>query len=147
LDLILALFRRALRAPQATMDAFIPFLYHPSTPRGRVQAEVAILRKWAPSRLSLWAQVLAILNWSSYARLPKITAPTLVLHGDSDRLVPMSNGELLARRIPGARFTIIPHAGHMLATDQPELTYKAVSEFLAAVEACERQTANPSPAR
>ncbi|GAA2879041.1 alpha/beta hydrolase [Actinoplanes cyaneus] len=34
--------------------------------------------------------------------LPRITAPTLVLHGTDDRMVPSANAPLLARRIPGA---------------------------------------------
>jgi len=147
LDLILAVIWRALQTPRAAMEPFIPFLYHPATPRDRVQAEIETLKKWAPTRIGLTAQLLAILSWRSYDRLPKITAPTLVLHGDSDRLVPFSNGELIASRIPGARLVMMPRAGHMLATDQPELTYKAVSEFLRDVEASEReepQTAGPS---
>ena len=145
LDLILAMMWRALRSPQVAMDAFIPFLYHPSTPRDRVNAEIAIIKKSARSRFALGSQVLAIFSWGSYGRLPQITAPTLVLHGDSDRLVPLSNGELIARRIPGARLVIIPRTGHMLATDQPEATYKAVSEFLKEVEAMEsKETAGPS---
>lgn len=34
--------------------------------------------------------------------LPRITAPTLVLHGTDDRMVPTANAPLLAERIPGA---------------------------------------------
>jgi len=138
LDLILALIWRVLQTPQAAMDAFAPFLYHPDTPRERVQAELATLKKWAPSRAALRRQVLAILSWRSYDRLPRITAPTLVMHGDSDRFVPFSNGKLIASRIPGAQFVMIPRAGHMLANDQPELTYKTVSEFLQRVEKSEK---------
>lgn len=35
--------------------------------------------------------------------LPRIVAPTLVLHGTDDRMVPTANAPLLAERIPGAR--------------------------------------------
>jgi len=138
LDLVLAILWRALQTPEAAMDAFVPFLYDPSTPRERVEAELAILKKFAPSRTALRSQILAVLRWRSYDRLPRITAPTLVLHGDADRFVPFSNGELIASRIPGAQLVMIPHAGHMLATDQPELTYKVVREFLKKVESGEK---------
>ena len=46
------------------------------------------------------------------ARLPSITVPTLVLHGDSDPLFPLPHGEALAREIPGARLVVLPHTGH-----------------------------------
>lgn len=48
------------------------------------------------------------------AALAKITAPTLVLHGRADPLVPMACGQDTARRIPGARFESIEGMGHDL---------------------------------
>ena len=46
--------------------------------------------------------------------LPRITAPTLVIHGDVDALVPLACGEDTARRIPGAKLTIMRKMGHDL---------------------------------
>jgi len=46
--------------------------------------------------------------------LVRIAAPTLVLHGTDDPLVPLACGEDTARRIPGARFLAIPGMGHDL---------------------------------
>jgi pimeloyl-ACP methyl ester carboxylesterase len=46
--------------------------------------------------------------------LSRIQAPTLVLHGADDPLVPLACGEDTARRIPGARFAAIPGMGHDL---------------------------------
>jgi pimeloyl-ACP methyl ester carboxylesterase len=46
--------------------------------------------------------------------LPRITAPTLVLHGADDPLVPLANGQDTARRIPGARLVAVPGMGHDL---------------------------------
>ena len=51
--------------------------------------------------------------------LRTIKAPTLVVHGASDRLIPKENGELIAREIPEARRHLIPHAGHYYSTDEP----------------------------
>lgn len=48
------------------------------------------------------------------AALAKITAPTLVLHGRADPLVPMACGQDTAKRIPGARFESIEGMGHDL---------------------------------
>jgi pimeloyl-ACP methyl ester carboxylesterase len=44
--------------------------------------------------------------------LPRITAPTLVLHGSDDRLTPVANAELLAGRIPGAALEVLRSARH-----------------------------------
>lgn len=44
--------------------------------------------------------------------LPLIAAPTLILHGDQDRLTPPDNLPLLAARIPDARTHLFPGARH-----------------------------------
>jgi pimeloyl-ACP methyl ester carboxylesterase len=47
--------------------------------------------------------------------LRELRAPTLVLHGAADPLVPVACGEDTARRIPAARLVTIPGMGHDLA--------------------------------
>ncbi|MFT7775882.1 alpha/beta fold hydrolase [Roseateles sp.] len=47
-------------------------------------------------------------------RLPRVTAPTLVIHGQDDPLIPVAAAHDLARRIPGARLEILPGWGHDL---------------------------------
>lgn len=44
--------------------------------------------------------------------LRSVTVPTLVVHGDKDRLVPIEAGRLTAELIPGATFTVIEGMGH-----------------------------------
>ncbi len=46
------------------------------------------------------------------APLSRITAPTLVIHGTSDPLLPLANGQAVAALIPGARFEAVPGMGH-----------------------------------
>ena len=46
--------------------------------------------------------------------LSKIQSPTMVLHGEADKLVPIACGRDTAKRIPGARFVSIPGMGHDL---------------------------------
>lgn len=57
-------------------------------------------------------QVDAALAHDARARLPGLEVPTLVIHGALDQLSPVSNGEELARLIPGAELRVIPDAGH-----------------------------------
>jgi pimeloyl-ACP methyl ester carboxylesterase len=49
-----------------------------------------------------------------YERLPEIKAPTLIIHGDADRLVPVENARIMAPRIRNAELVILKNAGHIL---------------------------------
>jgi 3-oxoadipate enol-lactonase len=79
-------------------------------------------------------QVMAIAAWmgagGSASRLHEIALPTLVLHGGADLLLPVRNGEIIARDIPGARLRIWPEAGHALNAEYPgEVNPELVSHF------------------
>ena len=65
-------------------------------------------------------------------RLPRITAPTLVLWGKQDRLVAPLYGGIFAERIPHARLESIDQAGHLLLLERPEQVAAAVTRFAAA---------------
>jgi pimeloyl-ACP methyl ester carboxylesterase len=97
-----------------------------------IDEDIAQRDPWPTSPAGYLAQLQAIVAWESFSRLPQITAPTLVIHGRADRLVPPGNGELIAARIPGAQLVLIERASHLFSTDQPEAAEKAVFEFLAA---------------
>jgi 3-oxoadipate enol-lactonase len=60
----------------------------------------------------------------------EIAAPTLVVHGDADRIVPYENGVALARRIPGARLETFSGGGHLLFLESPERFNPLVVSFL-----------------
>ncbi|MBV8070330.1 MAG: alpha/beta fold hydrolase [Acidobacteriaceae bacterium] len=110
--------------------ALIPLLYADSTPLERIHEDLDVRCQCALSNRGFLNQFAGILFWTSYRRLPRIQAPTLVAHGAEDRLVPPENGKVLASRIPGARFRLIPGAGHILMTDQPEVCREIVLDFL-----------------
>jgi pimeloyl-ACP methyl ester carboxylesterase len=54
------------------------------------------------------------------ARLGGITAPTLVVWGEADRIVTPAYGKEYAAAIPGAKFTVLPAAGHLPLLETPE---------------------------
>lgn len=64
------------------------------------------------------------------ALLPGVVAPTLVLHGDRDTLVPGSDCELIAAGIPGARLELLPGIGHTPMAECPEELAAAIAAFL-----------------
>jgi pimeloyl-ACP methyl ester carboxylesterase len=62
----------------------------------------------------------------------RVRAPTLIVWGDEDRLVPIAHGRRLAQVIPGARFDVVPACGHMPFIERPEEFLRVVRPFLAA---------------
>lgn len=69
-------------------------------------------------------------NHSLKNRLHRITAPALVIWGEHDHMVPRQHGETYAERIPNAKLTIIPGAGHSAHVEKPEETANLIQEFL-----------------
>lgn len=65
-------------------------------------------------------------------KLAAITAPTLILSGAEDKVVPPANVDLLKAAIPGAETAVIPQAGHFFPFEQPETAVQIVTNFLVA---------------
>ena len=125
------LFSRGL-SPEDFSKAINSFIYDSGTPKERIDQDFVLRKRWYPRPEGYIAQLHGILAWEAYSRLPQISAPVLVIHGESDRLVPPANGRIIAERIPGAKLVMIPNASHILGTDQPDAAHHAVLEFLAA---------------
>lgn len=64
------------------------------------------------------------------ALLPSIQAPTLILWGAEDNLIPLRLGERLARTIAGARLEAIPGACHTPGEQMPEEVAERILKFL-----------------
>lgn len=69
--------------------------------------------------------------------LAQVRAPTLVVVGEDERLVPGDAAEA-SQAIPGARLVSIPDAGHVVLIEQPEVGTAVIAEFLRTVEAAHR---------
>lgn len=93
-------------------------------------AELAAGNKQTPQGYA--GQLQAVASHDVASRLAQITAPTLVMHGERDLLVPPENGRLLAERIPDATFVTYPDAGHMFFIEEQEDVNRRLHEFFAA---------------
>jgi 3-oxoadipate enol-lactonase len=82
---------------------------------------------------AILGQVAAVMSHKATDRLAHITAPTLVITGDADRLIPPANSDIIARAIPGAKLVKIPGGSHGFNFETPEVFNRAVLEFLAGV--------------
>ena len=64
------------------------------------------------------------------SRLPEIKLPTLVLCGEEDQLTPVKYSRYLHENIVSSRLVLIPHAGHMVMAEQPDVLSRATKAFL-----------------
>lgn len=85
-----------------------------------------------PPMRGLVGQLLAGALHNVERSVANITAPTLVITGDADRLIPAQNSHHLARAIPGAKLEVYPGAGHDFPTEQPERFRASLRAFLRA---------------
>jgi 3-oxoadipate enol-lactonase len=128
---VLEILMRRGMTPEEAKEAIIPFIYDSGTPRERIDEDMAIRMKWYPTTQGYTSQLQGIMGWEAYSRLAQITAPTMVIHGETDMLIPHANGGLISERIPRAKLVLIPCAGHIFATDQPAVAQHAILGFLA----------------
>jgi len=84
-------------------------------------ADFTAMAKALPARQqTVQLQVGAIGGHDTQARLAEIKAPTLVVHGTEDKMIPVANGELIASLIPDAHLEILDGVGHMFWWEQPD---------------------------
>ena len=129
-DAMEMLQKRATMTPAEAAEASIPFNYGPATARDRIEEDWAVRFPLAATNEGYLAQAMGTSQWSGHDRLTGITTPTLVMHGEVDRLVPLDNGKILAERIPGAELVVVPGANHVLTTDQDEQVNKLLLDWL-----------------
>jgi 3-oxoadipate enol-lactonase len=72
----------------------------------------------APPWMTGW-QLLAVACFGRRASLARVRAPTLVLHGGHDAMVPLANARLLADGIACAELHVVPDAGHAVPLEHP----------------------------
>lgn len=62
--------------------------------------------------------------------LARLAAPTLVVWGERDRMIPLSHARRAAKRVPNGRLAIIPNCGHLPHVECPEQFADEVRRFL-----------------
>jgi 3-oxoadipate enol-lactonase len=122
------------RTPPEFARATMPLSFRPGWADEHPEEFEALLadRLEYPTAPECWrAQYDACIDWGGRVTpVEEIESPTLVVHGDADRIVPYENGVELARRIPSSRFERFDGAGHLLFLESPERFNPLVTEFL-----------------
>jgi 3-oxoadipate enol-lactonase len=127
---VLAILKaRAMMTPREAAWAMAPHTYDATTPRQRVEEDLNIRMQWFPTPIGYFGQLGAILSWESRPRLSQIKTPTLVIHGETDELVPPENGRMIAELIPDAKLVMLKNASHIFITDQTETSHREILNF------------------
>lgn len=144
---------RHLPVPEATLTAWLKETHRPPAEYARATMHLSLRPGWTdehptkyddllrrrlehPTPTEAWqhqfAACEAFLN--DGADVGSITAPTLVVHGDADRVVPIGNAHLLTEVIPGARLALFEGAGHLVSIESPASFNETLSAFWQAVD-------------
>ena len=123
---------------RAFYEAFFTWVY---TPRAHTDGTVDQLVEEAlafPHQQTVeafQAQVDALLGHDTADRLAQIAAPTLVLAGELDTILPPRFGRVVAAEIPNARFELMPGEAHQPFQEAPDQFNARVDAFWRAVDA------------
>lgn len=127
--------RRALAVnqPAAVRSALLDLMYTP----GWLAAHPGPVRTLGDPAMPPFARarhLAASRQHDAWDSLPKITAPTLVIHGTDDRLNPVENAHLLMERISDAALLLVPGARHAYFEEFRDVAGPRVLSFLARAE-------------
>lgn len=130
-EVLLALQGRGIKTPEDAFWAMAPFIYDASTPRQLLEEDLAAREGKFTAPENFMRQLQAIMTWQgTYSRLSNMTAPTLVISGVNDQLIPCANSKIIADRIPNAQLVELEDSSHIYTTDQPEKSVEAILKFL-----------------
>jgi pimeloyl-ACP methyl ester carboxylesterase len=76
------------------------------------------------------AQAAAVADFDASDRLAEIELPTLVAHGSDDRVLPVENADLLARKLANAELAIFEGGPHLFFIEQADAVNDRLTEFL-----------------
>jgi pimeloyl-ACP methyl ester carboxylesterase len=79
-----------------------------------------------------WAQAQhdAAVGFDGTSYLTHHRAPTLVVTGDQDQIIPPGNSEALVKHIKGSQKKVYPNVGHLILVEEPERFSQDVLNFL-----------------
>lgn len=130
-EVYFALQGRGVATPEDAFWAMAPFLYDAATPREAIAEDLAVRQGVFTTPANFMRQLQAILTWQgTFKRLSNITAPTLVIGGENDQLIPCANSKIIADQIPNAKLVELENSSHTFTTDQTEISVAEILEFL-----------------
>ena len=119
----------------AFFTQFFKDFYNTDVHLGKRVSEQAVQASWNTAAIaSSFASLACVPTWYEDFRkdLAKIDVPTLVIHGDSDRIVPFASaGQRTAKLVEGAELVVVKDGPHNVAWTHAEEVNDALLKFLA----------------
>ena len=114
------------------VEGMLPRLFTPENYAGRGELVRSVREMMLQTSLEgMLGALIAMKNRPDYnGALAELKTPCLVIHGQADQIVPLTEAEAMAGSIPGCKFRILPAAGHLPNLEQPELFNLALKSFL-----------------
>lgn len=104
--------------------------YAQATSHDEIQADIRVRLPHSGDRRGYLHQLQAVAQYEGAGgRLHQWSGPTLVVHGDRDLIVPVSNSEVLRSYLPHADVVVYPGAGHILMTDAQQALCETMLAF------------------
>ncbi len=94
-----------------------------------------------PSPRGYFYQLLAMLGWTSAPALPFMKKKTLIMMGDDDHIVPLTNGWLLDKLMPNSELLVLRGGGHLFLLSHSDECVEAMHRFLDEPELAEEAQA------
>lgn len=139
----------ALEDPARLYRTMLPDTFSPAfleRSPGLAETGEALLGRFPKEFFTAFAGLVrAFQRLDARAELPRISCPTLVLSAADDTLKPPSYGREIAALVPGARFALVPGAGHAVVVEKPEEVASRVLEFLGTTDVAVRQAVRVAP--
>jgi len=127
-----AIFQMLSENPEAFFETIGQFAFSSSAPMALRERFVRMTRQCAPS--VIFGDFTACDHFDIRSRLSEIRLPALVLCGEEDQLTPVKYSRDLHEIISSSRLVLIPHAGHMVMLEQPDMTNTTLEIFLNALK-------------
>jgi len=121
-----SLWRKIVSDPSLVTEELVEQARNLATLPGAKKALLAALRAGIGTRGQR-----ANLTGPLMASAASITAPTLVIWGQQDRIIPVAHAHIAAKAVPHARLEIFDSCGHMPQLEHPDRFNSLVLEFLA----------------
>lgn len=119
---------------EQVVERHLPFVLHPQSMKNLKLVEQMKQMFTSDRTVVLINQMEAMLkDYASTQLLPKIKAPTLIIHGKQDLLFPTTEQEYMQKHIKGSTLKIIDNCGHLSPVEHPEKTTQLMREFIAKV--------------
>jgi pimeloyl-ACP methyl ester carboxylesterase len=118
--------RMAIVRPRLRHAVFAAIMRHPS----RIATEMLWEMSEGAGRDAFLPALVAMLDYDYRDRLGDVTAPTLVIAGEDDMLVPVKDASEYERLIPRARKLVFEDTGHVAMVERPRTFNQALIEFI-----------------